>query len=77
MNVVIDQELDVKGLHCPLPLLRAKKALAGMQSGQILRVLATDPSVDVDFKVYAAKTGHELLVCEERDGVVEFVLRKA
>ncbi|PLK48609.1 sulfurtransferase TusA family protein [Uliginosibacterium sp. TH139] len=53
-------ELDVRGLKCPLPILRTKKALAGMASGQLLRVLATDPSAKKDFEAFARQTGHEL-----------------
>lgn len=56
-----DIELDVRGLKCPLPILRAKKALSGLQSGQILRVHATDPGSVRDFEAFARQTGHELL----------------
>lgn len=53
-------ELDVRGLKCPLPILRTKKTLAGMASGQQLRVMATDPSAKKDFEAFARQTGHEL-----------------
>jgi tRNA 2-thiouridine synthesizing protein A len=56
-----DQVLDVKGLNCPLPILRAKKALAGMQSGQVLKVVATDPGAVKDFQAFAKQTGNALL----------------
>lgn len=53
-------ELDVRGLKCPLPILRTKKALAAMDSGAVLKVLATDPSAKKDFEAFARQTGHEL-----------------
>lgn len=56
-----DKEVDARGLHCPLPILRAKKALAEMASGQVLRVLATDPGSVKDFQAFARQTGNELL----------------
>jgi len=57
----IDKEVDARGLNCPLPILKAKKALTGMQSGQILRVLATDAGSVRDFQAFAKQTGNELL----------------
>ena len=57
----IDKELDARGLNCPLPILKAKKALAEMQSGQTLRVVATDAGSMRDFKAFAKQTGNELL----------------
>ena len=57
----IDKELDARGLNCPLPILKAKKALADMQSGQTLRVLATDAGSMRDFQAFAKQTGNELL----------------
>ena len=57
----IDKELDARGLNCPLPILKAKKALADMQSGQTLRVIATDAGSMRDFKAFAKQTGNELL----------------
>ena len=56
-----DRELDVKGLNCPLPILRTKKALAEMAAGQVLRVLATDPGSVKDFQAFARQTGNELV----------------
>lgn len=55
-----DSELDVRGLKCPLPILRTKKALAAMNSGEVLKVMATDPSAPKDFEAFARQTGHEL-----------------
>jgi TusA-related sulfurtransferase len=57
----IDKELDARGLNCPLPILKAKKALADMQSGQILRVVSTDAGSTRDFQAFPKQTGNELL----------------
>lgn len=57
----IDQEIDTRGLNCPLPILKAKKALAGMQSGQTLKVVATDAGSVRDFQAFAKQTGNELV----------------
>ena len=57
----IDIELDTRGLNCPLPILKAKKALSGMQSGQVLRVTATDSGSVRDFQAFARQTGNELM----------------
>jgi tRNA 2-thiouridine synthesizing protein A len=57
----IDKELDARGLNCPLPILKAKKALADMHSGQTLRVVATDAGSMRDFQAFAKQTGNELL----------------
>ncbi|MFZ4481693.1 MAG: sulfurtransferase TusA family protein [Rhodoferax sp.] len=57
----IDRELDARGLNCPLPILKAKKALSDMASGQTLRVVATDPGSVRDFQAFAKQTGNELL----------------
>jgi TusA-related sulfurtransferase len=57
----IDKELDARGLNCPLPILKAKKALSDMQSGQTLRVVATDAGSVRDFQAFAKQTGNDLL----------------
>jgi tRNA 2-thiouridine synthesizing protein A len=72
----IDTELDVKGLNCPLPILRTKKALAAMASGQLIRVLATDPGAVQDFAAFARHTGNAMVRQLESDGVFEFVLQR-
>ncbi|WP_137894849.1 sulfurtransferase TusA family protein [Ramlibacter sp. 2FC] len=69
MNV--DKELDARGLNCPLPILKAKKALAEMTSGQLLRVLATDAGSLRDFQAFAKQTGNELL--EQQTVGAEFI----
>ncbi|HMU99586.1 MAG TPA: sulfurtransferase TusA family protein [Rhodocyclaceae bacterium] len=71
-----DRELDVKGLNCPLPILRTKKALAEMETGQILRVLATDPGAIKDFAAFSRQTGNELLEQREDNRVFEFFLKR-
>ncbi|GAB2729065.1 sulfurtransferase TusA family protein [Melaminivora jejuensis] len=67
----IDHEVDARGLNCPLPILRAKKALAGMASGQVLKVVATDTGSMRDFQAFARQTGNELL--EQRSEGEEFI----
>jgi tRNA 2-thiouridine synthesizing protein A len=71
-----DRELDVKGLNCPLPILRTKKALSEMNSGQVLRVLATDPGAVKDFQAFAKQTGNELLSSTEEGSVFEFHFKR-
>ncbi|MBZ4194999.1 MAG: sulfurtransferase TusA family protein [Candidatus Contendobacter sp.] len=73
----IDAELDTAGLNCPLPILKAKKALAGLSSGQVLRVIATDPESVQDFKTFTQQLGHALLGVREDGGRFYFLLRKA
>lgn len=71
-----DKELDARGLNCPLPILRTKKALAEMSSGQVLRVLATDPGTAKDFAAFTRQTGHELLASHDRGAEFEFFLKR-
>ncbi|WP_043336143.1 sulfurtransferase TusA family protein [Belnapia moabensis] len=68
--------LDVQGLSCPLPVLKANKALRALPPGAQLVVLATDPAAAKDFPAYCAETGHELVEAAEAEGVWRFVLRK-
>lgn len=72
----IDRELDTRGLSCPLPILRAKKALAEMQSGQVLRIVATDPGSVKDFAAFAKQTGNHLLASTESNQEFEFVMQR-
>ena len=76
MTMEFDRELDVKGLNCPLPILRTKKALSDMASGQVLRVLATDPGSVKDFVAFARQTGNELLEHKEDNRVFEYFLKR-
>lgn len=62
-----DKELDARGLNCPLPILRCKKALAELEAGQVLKALATDPGSVKDFQAFCKQTGHEMLSLEEND----------
>ncbi len=59
--IAFDKEIDTRGLNCPLPILRAKKALADMTSGQVLKIVATDPGSVRDFQAFAKQTGNLLL----------------
>jgi tRNA 2-thiouridine synthesizing protein A len=70
------RELDTCGLDCPMPLLKAKQALHAMASGETLRVRATDPGSQRDFRVFAEQSGHTLLESSEQDGVFIYVLLK-
>lgn len=72
-----DKELDARGLNCPLPILRAKKALSELTRGQTLHVLATDPGSVKDFEAFARQTGNTLLESGENDGEYSFLLEKA
>jgi tRNA 2-thiouridine synthesizing protein A len=68
--------LDVKGLSCPLPVLRANKVLRALPPGERLRVLATDRAAVADFQAYCRETGHALLAWSEEGGVFNFVVRR-
>lgn len=70
------QTLDVKGKACPLPILKARKALKGLNPGDELEVLATDPGSVKDFDAFCATTGHGLVESGESGGVYRFVIRK-
>jgi len=72
-----DQELDASGLNCPLPILRAKKAIAGLEAGQVLRIIATDPGSVKDFEAFAKQTDNELMESGEEDGKFVFMMKKA
>ena len=71
----VDKELDARGLNCPLPILRAKKALAHMQAGQVLRIVATDPGSVKDFQAFCKQTGHTLLDQSEAEKVYTFLMK--
>jgi len=73
---MIDAELDASGLNCPLPILKAKKALASLRGGQVLRIIATDPGSVRDFMVFSQQMGHTLLEAREDGGRFHFLLRK-
>jgi tRNA 2-thiouridine synthesizing protein A len=71
-----DHVLDAKGLNCPLPILKAKKALKDVPAGGTLEILATDPGAVADFQAFARQTGNELIEHSESGGVYRFLLRK-
>jgi len=71
-----DTELDASGLLCPLPLLRLKKALVTMASGEVVKVIATDPAAHLDIGVYVDQTGHLLLEIQRVDHAQVFYIRK-
>ena len=71
-----DKEIDTRGLNCPLPILRTKKSLNDMISGQVLRVMATDPGSVRDFQAFSRQTGHELLASTAEAGEFIFLLKK-
>ena len=72
-----DKVLDAKGLNCPLPILKAKKALKDMEAGQILQVLSTDPGSVADFQAFSRTTGNELVSHNEEGGVYDFLIKKS
>jgi tRNA 2-thiouridine synthesizing protein A len=72
----IDREVDARGLNCPLPVLRTKKALNDMKSGQVVRIVATDPGSVRDFEAFARQTGNALLEHGESDGTFWFLLKR-
>jgi tRNA 2-thiouridine synthesizing protein A len=71
-----DKDLDARGLNCPLPILRAKKALTELQSGQVLRIVSTDLGSVKDFQAFCRQTGNELLAQTEAGGEYSFFLRR-
>ena len=71
-----DVELDLQGLMCPMPLLKAKKALNGMAASQTLHVLATDPGSERDFEVFTQQSGNTLLQSSAQNGVYSYWIRK-
>jgi tRNA 2-thiouridine synthesizing protein A len=71
-----DQVLDVKGLNCPLPILRARKALNALPSGATLQVLATDPGAVKDFEAFCRTTGNQLVASAAEGGVFSFLIRR-
>jgi TusA-related sulfurtransferase len=72
----IDKELDTRGLNCPLPILKAKKTLAEMSSGQLLKVMSTDAGSVRDFQAFAKQTGNDLVAQESTGGQFTHVLKR-
>lgn len=71
-----DKTIDLKGLQCPMPILKTKKALSALAAGATLEVLATDPGAPEDFQVFCAKSGNALVETSEAGGVFRFVIRR-
>jgi tRNA 2-thiouridine synthesizing protein A len=71
------QVLDTKGLNCPLPVLKAKKMIAGMNLGDSLEILATDPGAVKDFQAFSRTTGHQLVEWNEENGIFRFLIKKS
>lgn len=76
MNPHVDQELDLCGLSCPMPLLKTKQALNRLESGKVLRVIATDPSSERDFRVFTEQSGISLLQVAREDSRYIYLLQK-
>lgn len=75
-DLIFQLEVDASGLKCPLPILRAKKALSQIESGQVLKVLTTDTHAVTDFQAFARQTGNTLIKQEESNGVTEHFLQR-
>lgn len=71
-----DVVLDTKGMNCPMPVLKTKKAIDGLQSGQVLEVISTDKGSISDIPALLKRLGHELLETKEDSGVIEFYIKK-
>jgi len=72
----IKETLDCRGLYCPMPIVKMKKALKGMAEGEAVKILATDPGSKRDFEAFCNKTGDKLLESSEEDGVFTYVVEK-
>ena len=75
-TITPDKVLDTSGLNCPLPVLKTKKAMEGLQSGQILQVISTDPGSKADIPAFCNRTGHQLLETIEEGGKIIFFIKK-
>lgn len=75
-DINFHKELDARGLNCPLPILRTKKALTDMRSGQVLRIVATDPGAVKDFQAFSRQSGNALLLSETVKDEFVFLLQK-
>ena len=74
--MIAHKEIDTRGMNCPLPILKAKKALADMSSGEVLKVVATDPGSTRDFQAFARQTGNELVEQSAEEGEFVHYLRR-
>ena len=76
MNAPATHSLDARGLNCPLPILRTKKALSGLGTGETLAVISTDPGSLKDMQAFCKQTGHDLVSSSSNQGEFEFLIRK-
>lgn len=76
MSIIPDQTLDCSGLACPMPILKTKKAVDGLQLGQILKMIATDPGSTSDMEAWTQKTGHQLVASEQEGGKYIFYIKR-
>ena len=76
MSLVTDRKLDCVGLFCPMPILKTRDVLKGMDVGQTLEMLSDDPASEADMKSWTARTGHELITTEKNGAVYRFIVRK-
>ena len=76
MSQNYDVELDCKGMSCPMPILKTKKFVDGMEVGQVVKMTATDPGSIPDVQAWTNKTGHELVSHDEQNGVFTFYIKK-
>jgi tRNA 2-thiouridine synthesizing protein A len=76
MSTEINQQVDARGLNCPMPIVKTAQAIKGLASGQVLEVLATDPGSTKDFAAWSKSTGNEMVEQTVDGGVFRFVLRK-
>jgi TusA-related sulfurtransferase len=72
----IAKTLDVKGLLCPIPVLKAKRAIGEIDTGEVMEILSTDPAAKVDIPVWARRTGHEVLEVKEEPNLLTFLVRR-
>jgi tRNA 2-thiouridine synthesizing protein A len=77
MSSTAQHELDTSGLNCPLPILKTKRAMLRIASGERIHVISTDPASMEDFRAFSEQTGHPLLVSEERSGAFHFIIEKS
>lgn len=73
----VAEELDARGLNCPLPILKAKKAINSINTGEVLKIIATDPGSVKDFEAFTKQTGHDLIETGEENGEFTFLIKKS
>lgn len=74
-EIQFDKELDCSGLSCPLPIVKTKKAISELNTGQVLKMISTDPGSNADMDSWANRTGHEIVKSEENDGKYIFFVK--